>query len=423
MQFLATDSLHRVSFADRPPIEYAILSYTWTQPPEELTHADAGRIARARLTGGDWPGCHTAGYRRVVQGCHQARALGIRYLWVDSLCVDRSSSAEVAESVTASFRLLWDAAVCIVHLSDLPPPPANHGDSVAELERAFSGCRWFTRGWTLQELIAPRRVEFFDQDWNHRGAKTSTLSQPWLAMLSRVSGVDAPVLADRESLFDVSLGRRLSWGARRQTSRPEDAAYSMVGICGLAGQLTPRYGEGRHQAFFRLQEKILKVSDDLSILAWKRLPGDDKSPKSNSMRRQQAPFSGLLAASITDFGHFATKAAWATPFTSDCELIPSNRGWNIRALVSATRRQPGTSREVVLILNTATRTQVGSVHVGIRLREVEPGRFVRFNPSDVMCFPPREGDVSLESICVYRQFDDRIAYRLQGKRILTNSFD
>jgi hypothetical protein len=421
MKFLETASLDRVSFVDRPPSEYAILSYTWTQPSDELTYCDAGNLSRDSLAGKEWPGRRTAGFRRVLQACQQARERNIRYLWVDSIGTDQSSSADVAESVTASFSLVWHAALCIVHLSDLSPTTGEE-PPLADLEKALSGCHWFSRGWTLQELIAARRVEFFDHDWNLRGVKTSSTPLPWLEMLSRVSGVETHVLSDRDALFDISLGRRLSWAAHRQTSRPEDAAYAMVGICGVAGQLTPRYGEGGRPAFLRLQEKILKTSSDLSILAWKRRQGDDGSEKGNDrqqqqQKRQQEPsFCGIFADSIADFRHFASNQAWEAPFRSDCEVTFSNRGLCIRALLSAGNHRLRLSREVVLILNTYWRSQVDSGHIGLLLREVEPGLFVRSDPGGIMCFPLGKVDVSVGRICVRRDVNGREARRMQAEQ-------
>ncbi|KAH8879936.1 hypothetical protein GQ53DRAFT_737898, partial [Thozetella sp. PMI_491] len=267
MKFLATASLKLVAFADDPPPDYAILSYTYSQPSDELTAQDVSRLSSADPAGNNCQGRHAAGLRRVIKACAYARARNIKYLWVDSLCIDQSSSAELAESVIASFRLVWDAALCIAYLSDLPAETGNDA-TLADQESALSGCRWFTRSWTLQELVAARRVEFFDRDWKPRGVKAPTSPRPWLEMLSRVSGVDLAVLANRETIFSLSLGRRLSWAAHRRTTRPEDGAYALIGILGVGGHLTPRYGEGRRFPFLRLQKKIIKNTSDLSIFAW-----------------------------------------------------------------------------------------------------------------------------------------------------------
>ncbi|KAK3381243.1 hypothetical protein B0H63DRAFT_198164 [Podospora didyma] len=391
MKFLDTASLELISLVDHLSTAYAVLSYTWSHPSDELTHHDVGLLPSAT----DWPGRHKAAYRRIVQACRRAQAHNIRYLWVDSLCVDQSSTADVVESVIASFRLVWDAALCIAYLPDLEPKSSNEGVFPdLGLENALSACRWFTRAWTLQELVAPPLVEFFDGDWNLRAVKKSTSPRPWLDMLSRVSGVDAPVLADRNALFQMSLGRRLSWASRRQTSRPEDAAYSLIGMCGVVGRLTPRYGEGSRSAFHRLQEKILKTTTDLSILAWKRQDSQD-----NGMGKQQA-LSGILADSASDFGHFASEPNLGAPFTSDSDLTFTNRGLCIRARICINSRPSSRGRDIVLVLETPKSGADGFLHIGISLKEIEPGLFVRSNPHDILYLQLQGVDVMLERICV-----------------------
>ncbi len=413
MKFLDTASLSLVSLVDHPPpSEYAILSYTWNPPDGKICQRDADNVSSAGKGGEDWPG------HPVAAACHQARAHSIPYLWDYRLCVDRTSSADVDEAVTASFRLVWNAALCIVHLSDLLP--ATDGEApLPDQEKALSSCRWFTGGWALQELVAARRIEFFDRDWILRGVKASTSPRPWLEMLSRVSAVDELVLADRDALFDVSLGRRLSWAARRQTRRLEDTAYALMGICGVGGRLTPRYGEGRHRAFFRLQKKILKTTSDLSILAWKRQQNDDDidgiDKQQKQRRRRQPPFSGILADSAADFRHFESHPTWVAPFVSDGEWTINNRGLCGRAPLSVRSHRSGVGREVVLVLTASRRSRADSLHVGISLREVEPGVFVRSNPREIVCFPLRKG-ATLRRICVRCEVDDREARRLYVER-------
>jgi hypothetical protein len=415
MKLLKTDTFARVFFVERPPSEYAVLSYTWSQS-DDITYQDIGHISPDAVIENDWKNRHPAGFSRVVQACHRARAQNIDYLWVDALCVDKSSSADVVQSVTASFDLIWDAAVCIVHLSDLLPVTGNE-ETPAELEKALSGCRWFTRGWTLQELVASQHVEFFDRDWNIRCVKAPDSPWSWFTILSRVSGVDASVLSNRNNIFNVSLGRRLSWAADRETSWPEDAAYSLMGICGVSSHLSPRYGEGRRSAFHRMQEKILERSIDLSILAWKRLQINDSGDKGNNRQhKKQVPVSGILADSVVDFRHFGSHVTWVAPFRSKCHLAWSNHGLCIWAFLSAVKNQEGASREVVLILNAAWLNEVESASIGILLREVEAGQFVRSDPENIVCLSPRKDDITLGRVCVYRIVDDQEAERMFAKQ-------
>jgi hypothetical protein len=128
--------------------------------------------------------------------------------------------------------------------------------------------RWFTRGWTLQELVAPNRVRSYSQQWLCWGEK-----QELLEPLSRITQIDEAVISNRESLPLTSVARRMSWAAGRTTTRVEDRAYSLLGIFDV--NLPLLYGEGR-KAFQRLQEEIIRTASrvDHSILAWKPLPSE-----------------------------------------------------------------------------------------------------------------------------------------------------
>ncbi|KAK7428449.1 hypothetical protein QQZ08_005068 [Neonectria magnoliae] len=129
----------------------------------------------------------------------------------------------------------------------------------AAVSNDFDASRWFTRGWTLQELLAPRTVEFFDGDWNHLGNKGDLAS----GLLLR-TGIDEKALLDGDFSL-ASVAQRMSWASERQTTRPEDMAYCLLGIFDIS--MTMLYGEGE-KAFIRLQEEILKEYDDHSIFSW-----------------------------------------------------------------------------------------------------------------------------------------------------------
>ena len=391
MRFLDTSSFALVTLPDRQPFEYAILSYTWSKTPDEPTFHDAHRLSSTSVAWGEeqaWPLRQSPAARRIVRACDRARAYGIPYLWVDSLCIDQSSSADIIESVICSFRLVWEAALCIVYLSDLPPVIAN-APSLEVLETALSSCRWFTRLWTLPELVAPRRVEFFDRDWNSVSVKDSDSPPAWLELLSRVSGVDLSVLANREMLFEISLGRRLSWAAYRQTTRPEDVAYVLAGICGVGDWLMPQPGEGSRIAFRRLQQKLIMRTSDLSILAWKRPKGlgDDAHLQ-----------SGILAESPADFSHFASHPTWATPFVSDTELGFDSRGLRVEGLLS--HQRSGENVGLLLLLNASQHHLTDSNYVGIMLEEVQPGIFVRSMPWSVESLHLCKQDITMSRIHV-----------------------
>lgn len=228
---------------------YAILSHTWAKEDEEVKFDELGAKQNSA-----WQ--HKSGGVKIKNMCQRTKELDIHYAWVDTCCIDNSSSTEVSEAINIMFRLYQDAAICFVHLQGTS---MQEESDVTEL---LSQSKWFTRGWTLQELIAPQKVRFYDQNWSIIGDKSSD----WmLGCLSKITRIYEKVLRDGNRMHDVSIGTRLSWAAGRQTSRVEDTAYSLLGICGV--KMPIHYGEGP-SAFRRLQREIIKSSNDTSILAW-----------------------------------------------------------------------------------------------------------------------------------------------------------
>jgi hypothetical protein len=157
------------------------------------------------------------------------------------------------------FRYYQKAAICYAYLADVP------SDFDEDLESSiFSSSRWFTRGWTLQELIAPSKVNFYSSDWKKLGSKASLRS-----LLSKISKIDSSTLKDATNIQHVSVAQKMAWAANRMTTRIEDMAYCLLGIFNINMPLL--YGEGE-KAFLRLQEEIMKVTEDQSIFAWSRSP-------------------------------------------------------------------------------------------------------------------------------------------------------
>lgn len=235
MRLLNTSTLELEEFFGDDVPDYAILSHRWES--EEVTFQDvkAGR------------GVNMAGYSKIVGCCKQAKADGWQYAWVDSCCIDKTSSAELSEAINSMFMWYREAQVCYAYLGDVPFMDPN--------ESLFGQSKWFSRGWTLQELLAPAIIIFFDQNWNDIGTK-STLRN----LITSITGITY--------LFDfevASAAQKMSWAARRQTTRVEDQAYCLMGLFGVHMPLL--YGEGQN-AFLRLQLEILKLSDDESIFAW-----------------------------------------------------------------------------------------------------------------------------------------------------------
>jgi hypothetical protein len=225
-------------FGNNIPQEYAILSHTWEA--EEVTFEDLQ----------DGTGTRKAGYNKIRFCGEQARRDGLQYFWVDTCCIDKSSSAELAEAINSMFRWYRNAVKCYVYLSDVSTRKRKASDLFSEYSResAFRASKWFTRGWTLQELLAPRSVEFFSRHDERLGDK-GTLKRH----IHEITGI--PVLAlEGAPLSQFGVEERLSWAENRQTTRGEDEAYSLLGMFGI--HLPLIYGEGREHAFKRLRKEI-----------------------------------------------------------------------------------------------------------------------------------------------------------------------
>ena len=220
-----------------PP--YAILSHTWGADSDEVSFKD---IMEGTAT-------NKAGYKKIEFCRGQAARHGLQYFWVDTCCIDKSSSAELTEAINSMFKWYRDAAKCYVYLTDVSKIEHNQSSlSVQSWEVAFRTSRWFTRGWTLQELIAPRSVEFFSLEGNRLGDKKSLEQQ-----VHEVTGVAIRALQG-ETLHDFSVAERMSWAEKRETKRGEDMAYSLLGVFEV--HLPLIYGEGKDNALRRLRKEI-----------------------------------------------------------------------------------------------------------------------------------------------------------------------
>ncbi|KAG1735122.1 heterokaryon incompatibility protein-domain-containing protein [Suillus paluster] len=259
MYLLHTTTKKLEEFVDPP--EYAILSHRWRE--EEVLFADIHHEHVKCMKG----------YAKIEGCCEQARRDGYQYVWIDTCCIDKNSSAALAEAINSMYMWYEDAQVCYVYLDDV----ADDGDPGTG--SAFARSEWFTRGWTLQELIAPTSVFFFNNRWREIGSKSSLAG-----LLSSITRVHPDVLTRVHAESDIlmvtrasfSVATRMSWAAGRKTTRPEDRAYSLMGLFKV--HMPVIYGEGETKAFFRLQLEIMRTSHDQSILAWsKPLAGGNKS--------------------------------------------------------------------------------------------------------------------------------------------------
>ncbi|MCJ1292890.1 hypothetical protein MMC34_004443 [Xylographa carneopallida] len=238
---------------------YAILSHRWLADTEEPTFED--------LTNGTGGG--KLGYEKVRFCGEQARQNGLQYFWVDTCCIDKANDAELSQAINSMFRWYRNAARCYVYLSDVPRYPFDTNDELNQRlwEASFRKSEWFTRGWTLQELLAPISVEFFSHERKRLSDKGS-LTQ----LIHEVTGLPKSALRGAR-LSQFSDNERFSWIERRKTRVEEDRAYSLLGIFDV--HIPLRYGEGMASAFKRLEEEIDKLNKCVQDL---RLtdPRDDK---------------------------------------------------------------------------------------------------------------------------------------------------
>ncbi|RYC82373.1 hypothetical protein BFJ63_vAg14723 [Fusarium oxysporum f. sp. narcissi] len=227
--------------------KYAILSHTWGADGDEVTFQDwqDPQVAATKL-----------GYRKVIKACAMAQKHDLDYIWIDSCCINKSSSAELSEAINSMYVWYRDAEICYAYLADVSLNEDNLGYQPEELRNS----RWFTRGWTLQELLAPRKLWFYSCHWTKLGTKRSLANE-----VSAITGIDMPYLTMERPISSASIAKRMSWLSRRTTKRVEDLGYCMLGVFDINMPLL--YGEGG-KAFTRLQEELIRVSNDQTLFCW-----------------------------------------------------------------------------------------------------------------------------------------------------------
>ncbi|KAH9942144.1 HET-domain-containing protein [Epithele typhae] len=231
---------------------YAILSHTWEAGREQSFQELQAIIERCNITNEN---PRDVVCDKIRQCCLLAERNGYGWVWIDTCCIDKTSSTELSEAINSMFIWYTCAEVCYAYLSDVPTNTVLDAP-----DSAFRRARWHTRGWTLQELIAPLIVIFLSCDWTVIGDKLNLA-----ALLNQISGVRMDVLKAEVSCSILSVAERMTWAASRSTTRVEDEAYCLMGIFNVS--FPTLYGEGQ-DAFRRLQKEIIKVSGDTSLFAW-----------------------------------------------------------------------------------------------------------------------------------------------------------
>lgn len=226
----------------RETAQYAILSHRWL-PQGECTFED---MANGTAEG--------PGFEKLTKFCEAAMSRGYKFAWSDTCCIDKTSSSELGEAIRSMFRWYQNASLCVIHLAQ-----TESTDSMGSDE-------WFERGWTLQELLAPPVAKFFGADWKPLTEQDNDKScELILQHLSAATGCQMHEFRHfTPGPFHVD--KRMTWAARRKTTRGEDMAYSLMGIFDVT--LQPAYGEGAERAFFRLVEMIMQSNGSTSVLNW-----------------------------------------------------------------------------------------------------------------------------------------------------------
>ncbi|KAF5363040.1 hypothetical protein D9758_012636 [Tetrapyrgos nigripes] len=415
MRLLNTKTLRLEEFFDEIP-PYAILSHTWED--EEVTFQDIQNIAtladtcnvqqltyediRAFLLSAQLP--VKKGYTKVVQACVRARSYSFDWIWIDSCCINKESSAELSEAINSMYQYYEDAVVCYVYLFDVPGTlhPKNPKSD-------FKRSKWFTRGWTLQELLAPRHISFFDEDWTKIGTRWSLRD-----LISVVTTIPIDVLEGR-SIDEYSVAQKMSWAADRQTTRPEDEAYCLMGIFGVS--MSPIYGEGGDKAFMRLQQEIIRVSDDRSIFAW--------------ISEEWEKSRGLLARSPYEFRY--SGRVWASNTGSTLGNNPSSYSFNNNGLHIHLPLKPCDSKDLedpydsgsgadtpIFLAYLHCQTNDGS-YMSVYLRRTTDGYYVRESSSIVVLqpAPPPLDDVRELTVREKPTLRERFRFLGAGKKAVS----
>ncbi|KAI1358212.1 heterokaryon incompatibility protein-domain-containing protein [Xylaria arbuscula] len=298
--------------------QYAILSHTWISPKDEITYQDF----KSRKSDIENDIFKQTGWAKLKRYCDRAAGDGWDWVWMDTCCIDKTNPADTQEAINAMFRWYQNSGICYAYLEDvdantaldrLGPIDGNCAssldlDTIASkdnlanpesfphtlIQALLIKAKWFTRGWTLQELLAPPYLVFVDCAWRRIGAR-----EHWAKEISKICRIEAKHLTgfNPTDYTSCSIAMRLSWASNRETTVEEDETYSLLGLFGISLPLI--YGEGRLRAFNRLQRELITVYNDDSIFAW-------KAPSASTRHflvhnKDENPGTGILAPSIREF--------------------------------------------------------------------------------------------------------------------------
>jgi hypothetical protein len=238
-----SSSLHWVPRTQKPP-QYAILSHTWgAGDDDEVTYRDVI----------DGTGINKPGFRKLEFCGNQAKTDGLLYFWVDPCCIDKSNEKEVTTAINSMFKWYRNGTRCYVYLSDVSIRTLDGKGEHIEWRSAFRNSRWLTRGWTLQELLAPEIVVFYSRDHILLGDKKSLEQQ-----ITEITAIPIEALRGQPP-SKFSIEERFQWAEQRQTTEEEDKAYCLLGILDVS--LPVIYGEGELKTMRRLEREVREVAN------------------------------------------------------------------------------------------------------------------------------------------------------------------
>lgn len=354
MRLINTSDLGFEEFELTSAPPYAILSHTWVGA--ETSYQD---VCNDRTAG------RKTQYTKLIEGCCAAKKHGFKYFWIDTCCIDKTNHVELSEAINSMFKWYRHAGICLAYLADVSPIAAD----AIRLKSDLAKSKWFGRGWTLQELIAPAEVEFLASDWSTLTTKTESC-----ATLAAITGIPSEYLLGKQ-IGEASVAMRMSWASERVTTKAEDIAYCLMGIFDLHMPLL--YGEGEVRAFRRLQQEIINELDDHSIFGWTADDIQRPPPACTDMRTVS-----ILAWSPACFRRSNIVVEAEPPFLDGYVAgIRAPTNVNNKGLHMALPMVSKGNRRFLAVLNCAPHGKEDEERFAIWLRDVSVngGRYVRFD--------------------------------------------
>ncbi|RDW63503.1 hypothetical protein BP6252_11048 [Coleophoma cylindrospora] len=379
MRLLDANTLELVDVRDDEIPPYVILSHTWGDEEislQELWHMK-GRLPQS-LDNRKRAIAAKKGFCKVRDAAALAVFRGFSYLWVDTCCIDKSSSAELSEAINSMYLWYQRSEECYAFLSDVE---SAKDEDWSWPNSSFRRSRWFTRGWTLQELIAPKTVHFFAKDWSILGHRNGP--SMFMEIISDVTGIDGEVLDGRIDPLQLSVSTRMKWASKRHTTRLEDTAYCLMGLFQVNMPLL--YGEG-HRAFTRLQEEIIQRSDDQSLYAWNSFDNAEEDTDT---------LYGLLAHSPAQFKETGEiQPLPPSPVYASAPSGMTNHGLRVQLYLRPILESDGVPMEedYYAILDCFVRVGDQYQCPAILLRRLSQDQYARFQTMSKFLLPPLQSE-------------------------------